>query len=197
MTRIVYCSMSRWIVRLAERIALTATPAPDDGRHRAAVAIVIHDASDGPHVLLMKRAERASDPWSGHISLPGGGHDPGDRDLLATAIREAREELALELEPARLLGNLAPLSPLSAGPHGVEVTPFVFVVDVALAARPGPEAVAAFWLPLSLAASGAIDGTYTYPGTGREFPCWTYEHHVIWGLTWRILCDLLALNNLA
>jgi 8-oxo-dGTP pyrophosphatase MutT (NUDIX family) len=185
--------MSRWVAELATRVTLTATRPPDDGRRRAAVAIVLDDTSEDARVLLMQRAERVGDPWSGHIALPGGGYDSRDADLLATSIREAREELALELDHARMLGNLAPLSPLSAGPHGIEVTPFVFVVDHALDPRPGPEAVAAFWLPLPLAASGALDSTYTFPNTDRQFPAWSYEHHIIWGLTWRILRDLLEL----
>ena len=141
----------------------------------------------------MQRAERDSDRWSGHVSMPGGNAAPDDADLLATAIREAREELGLELEGARLLGNLRPLSPMSSGPLGVEVTPFVFVTEQALEPQLGPEAQAAFWLPLELAASGSLDDTYTYPGTERTFPSWRYESFIIWGLTWRILGDLLAL----
>jgi 8-oxo-dGTP pyrophosphatase MutT (NUDIX family) len=145
----------------------------------------------------MKRVERASDPWSGHISLPGGGYDSRDRDLLATAIREAYEELAIELGDTRLLGNLTTLTPMSSGPHGVEVTPFVFVSTRVLEPRPGPEAVAAFWLPLELAASGALDSTYTYRSSERQFPSWNFEQYVIWGLTWRILRDLLDLAGVA
>jgi 8-oxo-dGTP pyrophosphatase MutT (NUDIX family) len=143
----------------------------------------------------MKRAARTGDPWSSHISLPGGGYDARDADLLATAIRETNEELGIDLSGARLLGNLMTLSPLSAGPSGMEVTPFIFLAQAAIEPRPGPEAEAAFWLPIELATSGALDGTYLYPGTSRAFPCWNYEGHVIWGLTWRILSDLLSLTR--
>ena len=185
--------MSTLVERLAERLRIgDALRPPTDGRRRAAVAAILHDEPPGARVLLMKRIERAGDPWSGHISLPGGGFDARDEDLLATAIRETREELCLELDGAHLLGNLPALSPISSGPAGVEVTPFVFATTAALEPRPGPEAQAAFWLPLELAASGAIDDVYVYPGTTREFPGWRYEGHVIWGLTWRILGDLLA-----
>lgn len=140
----------------------------------------------------MKRIERAGDPWSGHISLPGGRHDPRDPDLLATAIRETREELGIDLTGARLIGRLPALSPLTSGPAGIEVTPFVFVTHAAVEPTPGPEAESAFWLPIELAASGALDDTYTYPGTSATFPSWRYENFTIWGLTWRILGDLLA-----
>jgi 8-oxo-dGTP pyrophosphatase MutT (NUDIX family) len=193
MARIVYCSVSAWIDHLARRATLGECRPPDDGRRRAAVAIVLHDEPAGPRVLLMKRVERAGDPWSGHISLPGGGFKPADGDLLATAIRETREELGLDLDGARLLGRLRALSPLSAGPNGMEVTPFLFATDVALDPQPSPEAETAFWLPLELAASGALDAPYIYPGTQRTFPSWRFERYVIWGLTFRILGDLLAL----
>jgi 8-oxo-dGTP pyrophosphatase MutT (NUDIX family) len=182
------------IERLSDRVKLDAkVKPPDDGRRRAAVAAVLRDVGS-PSVLLMQRAVREGDPWSGHISLPGGGHDARDADLLATAIRETDEELGIDLGAARLLGNLPLLSPFTSGPMGVEVTPFVFVAREPLEPRPGPEAVAAFWLPLDLAASGALDATYTYPGTDRTFKSWNYEGHVIWGLTWRILGDLIALT---
>ena len=153
--------------------------------------MVLHAAAS-PRVLLMKRVERAGDPWSGHISLPGGGYQAEDGDLLVTAIRETREELGIDLHGTRVLGSLPPLHPRIAGPSGIEVTPFVFASEAVLEPVCGPEALAAFWLPLDLAASGALDGTYTYPGSSVAYPCWTYEGHVIWGLTRRILDLVLA-----
>jgi len=156
------------------------------------VAVVLHDEPMGPRVLLMKRAERISDPWSGHISLPGGRYETFDADLLATAIRETHEELSIDLAGARYLGQLKSLHPSSAGPKGIEVTPFVFLAEVALEPMPSAEALAAFWLPLETASAGTLDGTYTYPGSAMTFPSWNYEGHVIWGLTMRILADVLA-----
>ena len=180
--------MSRWLERLVERVSPDTHRAPEPGRPHAAVAALLHD----DRVLLMKRAAREGDPWSGHISLPGGRHDPRDADLLATAIREADEELGLALGDARLLGTLPVLSPFTSGPTGITVTPFVFATERAVEPRLSPEAVAAFWLPLSLAQSGALAHTYTYPGTTRTFPAWKLDDHVIWGLTYRILSDLMG-----
>lgn len=184
---------------LTERLVAKLTPGdPRPGaeeRRRAAVAVLLHDEPIGPRVLLMKRSEREGDPWSGHISLPGGRLDPADADLQATAIRETREELGIDLAGARFLGQLAPLHPRTSGPAGIEVTPFVFLTELAVEPECGPEALAAFWLPLATASSGALDSTYTYPGSAMTFPSWNYEGHVIWGLTWRILGDVLALAN--
>jgi len=149
---------------------------------------VVHD----DRVLLMKRSARDGDPWSGHISLPGGGYQPADHDLHATAIREAREELAIDLAVASWVGTLPALAPLMSGPKGIEVTPFVFAADAQPEPQPSAEAETAFWLPLELAESGALDGTYMYPHLDRVLPCWNFDDHVIWGLTFRILNELLA-----
>ena len=167
---------------------------PSEAKRRAAVAVVLHEAPE-PHVLLMKRAERDGDPWSGHISLPGGRFEPEDVSLLTTAIRESREELAIDLGSMQLLGALPVMHPFTSGPSGIEVTPFVFASSAIVTTECGPEALSSFWLPLDQAASGVLDGTYTYPGTDRQFPSWSYEGHVIWGLTWRILGDVLATSR--
>ncbi len=192
------------IEQLARKLTPGEPPSPLDGKRSAAVAVLLHDVThnlrdvpDDPRVLLMKRAEREGDPWSGHISLPGGRYQASDRDLLVTAIRETHEELNIDLEGARVLGHLPPLHPRTSGPLGIEVTPFVFVTEVSVEPTPGPEALAAFWLPLATAASGSLDGTYAYPNSQMTFPSWNFEGYVIWGLTWRILADLLALARAA
>lgn len=179
------------VERLASRLSLTAPVPPPDGNRRAAVAVVLHDI-DAPRVLLMKRADRIGDPWSGHISLPGGGYSTDDGELLTTAIRETHEELGIELARDQVLGNLSALAPRSTGPTPIEVTPFVFRCATAPTPVCGPEALAAFWLPLDLALSGVLDAPYTYPGSQMTFPSWVYESHVIWGMTRRILDDLVA-----
>lgn len=185
--------MTSFVERLIGRLPLETTHPPDDGHRRAAVAAIVHDAPPfGARVLLMKRIERAGDPWSGHISLPGGGYQHADGDLRTTAIRETHEELGIDVAPLRFVGGLPMTAPFSSGPLGVQVWPFVFAAETAPLATPGPEAVSAFWLPLGAAAAGELDGRYVFPGTDRALPAWIYEGHTVWGLTWRILGDLLA-----
>ncbi|KAH8704234.1 hypothetical protein BGW36DRAFT_370931 [Talaromyces proteolyticus] len=61
-----------------------------------------------PEVLFIKRASRIGDRWTGHVALPGGKRDPEDADDKGTAIREAWEEIGLDLdvEEAIPVGNL-------------------------------------------------------------------------------------------
>jgi 8-oxo-dGTP pyrophosphatase MutT (NUDIX family) len=134
------------------------------------VAALIHDAPQ-PRVLLMKRAERQGDPWSGHISLPGGGyHAHEDESLLDTAIRETREELGFQLTRDQALGNLTALGPRNAGPMPIEVTPFIFRTEVLPEIVVGPEALSAFWLPLDLALLGSLDKPFLYPQLADDVP---------------------------
>lgn len=167
-------------------LAIARGPVPDDGTRRAAVAAIV----EAGRVLCMVRAAREGDPWSGHISLPGGGYHKSDGELLATAIRETHEELGVRLDRARVVGTLPVIHPRTSG-GGIEVTPFVFVPTETVVPELGPEAVGWFWLPLEAARTGAFDGTYRYR-EGMDFPCWNFDGHVIWGMTFRILQDLLA-----
>lgn len=61
-----------------------------------------------PEILFIKRAGRVGDRWSGHVAFPGGRRDPPDVDDRATAIRETREEVGLDLAHRHCLyvGNL-------------------------------------------------------------------------------------------
>src|SRR5688572_23556785 len=112
------------------RAALGARPPRRDapeGVARAAVALLLAPGVDELELLLIRRAERSDDPWSGHMALPGGREDPGDATLLATAVREVREEVGIELNRAMLLGELDDLRPSSA-PARIVVRPFVFAL---------------------------------------------------------------------
>jgi 8-oxo-dGTP pyrophosphatase MutT (NUDIX family) len=185
---------TRFLDRLGAGLLVgPGVPPPADGRRRAAVAALLHDDPAGLRVLLMQRALRAGDPWSGHVSLPGGRHEPGDADLHATAVRETAEELGVDLTASRYLGRLPALHPINAGPRGMEVTPYVFTTATVPAVVPGPEASAAFWLPVDRVLAGELDGSYQHPGTpGLTFPCWRYDDYLVWGLTMRILTDLFS-----
>ncbi len=161
---------------------------------RAAVAMVLR-LSDAPEVLLMRRAERAGDPWSGQVSCPGGRHEPSDPDLLHTARRETHEELGVDLgRDARALGQLAPIQAMGRGKIiPMTVTPFVFVATAPIRPSPSAEATHAFWLPLAAAARGELDDTFVYAHLDPPLtlPCWRYQGEQVWGLTYKMVYTLL------
>ena len=196
-------SMSVIRTRIAAKIAdaaLSTTaelsqPAP---KGRAAVAIVLREVLAGPEILLIRRAERTGDPWSGHMAFPGGREAPSDDSLLATAVRETREELSLDLQSAgTLLGSLQQLPAIARGRStGMVIAPFVFELtrEVALTYKLD-EVSEALWAPLHPLMHGSLRSTIAYDLAGQSmtFPAHDVEGRKVWGLTYRMLEDLFAL----
>jgi 8-oxo-dGTP pyrophosphatase MutT (NUDIX family) len=170
----------------------------EPGQGRAAVAIVLRDVAEGPQVLLIRRAERSGDPWSGHMAFPGGREDARDDNLLATALRETREELSLDLSRAgRLLGALSELPAIARGrATGMTIAPFVFELteDAPLAYKPD-EVSEAVWVPLEPLMRGALRTTIAYEMSGQnlQLPAYDFEGRIVWGLTYRMLDSLFDL----
>src|SRR5260370_1267560 len=79
-------------------------------------------------VHFIRRAEHPQDPWSGQMASPGGRAAPGDADLRATAIREPREEIGVDLPAAaEPLGGLDEVRAMARlRPMNLTITPFVF-----------------------------------------------------------------------
>jgi 8-oxo-dGTP pyrophosphatase MutT (NUDIX family) len=157
----------------------------------AAVAVILAPGPDS--ILLIRRAERAGDPWSGHMALPGGRQDPAEPDLVTTAVRETAEEVGLELRPQHLLGSLDDVVPRTPSLPPVAVRPYVFALDRLPRLRLNTEVAAARWIPLDLLLH---PDTYhsvrlEIRGESREFPAYRLDDSVVWGMTERILSGLL------
>ena len=164
----------------------------DDPLIWAAVAVIL--TPDPDSVLLIRRAERAGDPWSGHMALPGGRQDPADHDLVATAVRETREEVGLALRPDQLAGSLDDVVPRTPVLPPIAVRPYVFVVDRRPELVLNPEVAAADWVPLDLLLRPETYHTVRFEirGESREFLAYRVQEAVVWGMTERILSGLLG-----
>jgi 8-oxo-dGTP pyrophosphatase MutT (NUDIX family) len=169
-----------------------------EGQSEAAVALLLRPA-DQLELLLIRRAEFTGDPWSGHVALPGGRRDPCDTDLLATARREAEEEVGVPVQhESGIIGSLDELSPGSPLLPPIVIAPFVLAVPPETVAQPDPREVqAAIWVPLDALRAGAAASEVPIDlPTGRtNFPCLVYEDYVVWGLTYRILQQFLFLTR--
>lgn len=178
---------------LARRLAVRpGRRVPDEpGVARAAVALVLRPAAEA-EALFVHRADRPADPWAGHVALPGGRADPGDVDLLDTARRELREETAIELDRADVLGRLDDIRPVSAHLPPVAVTPFVAWLDRPVRVRESAELAGHFWVPVSTLQDPGRRTTLRRAGPPeRLFPAIAYGERAIWGLTFRIVEDFL------
>lgn len=179
---------------LARRPGSRAGAGPETPR--ASVALVLRPGPAELELLLIKRAEREGDPWSGHMALPGGRRDPADRDEQATAVRETREEVGIDLAGRGVaLGRLDDLGPRGGAPR-IVVSPFVFGAPAGTVATPNHEVDAAVWIPLRELAHPDAATEFlleTVTGDPRRFPAIGTRGYVIWGMTHRILDGFLAL----
>ncbi len=166
------------------------------GEPEAAVAIVQASRPE-ESVLLMRRAEREGDSWSGHWSFPGGRRDPVDLDLLNTALRELEEECGIRLRRDQMQMPL-PLTTARrrVGPF-LMVAPFVFRIDYQMPAIPDPrETARAEWVPMSLLTDPARHCLRPVPGVAPEvlFPSIDLTGAPLWGFTYRLITEWLGLG---
>ena len=161
----------------------------------AAVAIV-HAGEPEPSILLIRRADREGDPWSGHWSFPGGRRDREDLDLLQTALRKLAEECGIHLGRERLGETLAPTLAGRRVGRFVLVAPFSFGVDAELPTLLDPrEAVEALWIPRRVLLDPARHGLRAVPGLPPHmlFPSVKLNDAPLWGFTYRVITDWLGL----
>ena len=179
---------------LRARLTPPKPTAPKPGFVETSVAVIL---SPGHEILFIRRAERAGDPWSGHIGLPGGRREASDGDLLDTARRETREEIGVELPAGALLGALDDLEPSTPSMPPLLIRPFVFGLDPRPAAGVSDEVADSFWIPLDSLHAVRASTTVVLRGKPLEVPCFRVpglpDGLVVWGLTYRILNGLLPL----
>ncbi len=163
------------------------------GYHEAAVLVpIVVEPGAGERLLFIVRPETMR-AHAGQVAFPGGRRDPGDRDLAATALREAEEELGILPSSVRVLGELDD----EPTPSQFVITPVVARVDGPLTLRHAAgEVQHAFFADLALLADPARYST----GAERELLGVRYAMHQyswaefqIWGATARIVHQLFAL----
>lgn len=138
-------------------------------------------------VLLQRRASTLSS-HPGQVSFPGGGRDPGDRDIIATALREAEEETGLDPSGVEILGVL-PEIPLAVSNH--RVTPVLgwWTTPSKVAAVDHAETVEVFRVPVAQLLDPATRFTsVTSRGDDRfTAPAFDVDGTIVWGFTAMVL----------
>ena len=175
------------------------SPTASDFPARAAVTLFLRPDGSGrsAEILFIKRAQRAGDPWSGHLALPGGREEAEDATILDVAVREAVEEVGIDVRAGgRPLGWLPPFTPASARIPRIVVMPLVARAPDGAVPRLQPEEVdAAFWMSLDSLRDGGKTARvrFTMEGAVREFPAYPSPHGPIWGITERIISGFISL----
>ncbi len=165
---------------------------------RSAVAMILQQRDSELHILMIKRAEREGDRWSGHMAFPGGRMETDDAHGFATALRETEEEIGLSLTPDdRYMGRLSDLRARPRRGLGMAVSPFVFLLEREVDFAPNYEVDEVVWVPLAFLADAGNREQMIWQRRILRFrlPCYNYDGRCIWGLSLRMLDELLGLPS--
>eukprot|EP00803_Ostreobium_quekettii_P011427 evm.model.scf_1198EXC.1 EVM.evm.TU.scf_1198EXC.1 scf_1198EXC:4690-8120(+) len=151
----------------------------------------VQDEDGSVVVLLTVRSTQVS-THKGEVCLPGGKRDEGDQDDLATALREANEELGLDPNDVEVLGRLRPF--LSR--HNLSVTPIVGTIPDNFSPEPNSAEVASvFRIALATFLSEETHSHLDsqYDGQDVRYHYFQHQSNTIWGLTAEILIEVAKL----
>jgi 8-oxo-dGTP pyrophosphatase MutT (NUDIX family) len=181
----------QWSMASSDRAAkgFPRVPRPDSAN--AAVLILLYPRDGKINTVFIQRPDYDG-VHGGQISFPGGKKEPGDRDMIETAVREAAEEIAIIPADVEIIGKLTPLYiPVS----NINVTPVAGWSERRPAFSPDPGEVD-FIIEAELDAFFNPEIVKTKPwlvrGESLNVKYFDYSGHVIWGATAMILHELLT-----
>ena len=180
-----------------DRLSVVESPEDPVPSKRAAVAITVRSGVSGPEILMIQRAVRQGDPWSGHMGFPGGRKDESDASDMACAKRETREEIGFDLD---VYGELVcQLSDVNTGWRAdrpeMLVAPFVFKVGSTPVFELNHEVDDTLWVPLSFLLNDANRSRHQWDWRGEvlESDAFTFDDRLIWGLSLMMIDELLQI----
>jgi 8-oxo-dGTP pyrophosphatase MutT (NUDIX family) len=182
----------RFFGKLREALSPVATSEPPvPGLRSAGVLVPLRDVGGEVTVTLARRTERVPH-HKGQICFPGGSRDPGDRDLLGTALREAEEELGIRGSDVELLGAMERVPTVTGfciQPYVARIPPDArFHLDAFEVAETFDAPLSAFTDFSRYRAAGT-----TFLGKPYMVYFLDYDRFTIWGATARILHSLAEL----
>ncbi|RPE03120.1 CoA pyrophosphatase [Candidatus Pantoea deserta] len=173
--------ITRFILQQPERSSL-----PPAGRQAAVLVPVVARETPG---LLLTRRSRELRKHAGQVAFPGGMQDASDASLVATALREAHEEVGIAPDEVKVIGQLAPVTSST----GFRVTPVVGIISPDIKLQINPDEVeSAFEMPLEEALRLNRYASLEIHRAGQRHPVWLsiYQEYLVWGMTAGIIRSL-------
>ncbi len=168
------------------KLPTALNPISDEQGANAAVALLLKPKRNDFDLLLVKRVESPSDPWSGQMALPGGKREPKDTNLKATVIRETLEETGIMLDERRFLGVLGAV-PSEPKPD-FKILPFVVLLEDEPKLKLNKAELETFiWVPYEevVQSKGTVEFSF------GKVPAYIFADGIVWGVTYRILSEFV------
>jgi 8-oxo-dGTP pyrophosphatase MutT (NUDIX family) len=182
----------QWIMASSDRMVRDFPRVAGDDARIAAILILLYPVNGSVHTVFMQRPDY-NGVHGGQISFPGGKKEPYDKDIIATALREAHEETGVSVSGITVIDKLTPLFiPVS----NMVVTPVVaWTEEKPVFSHHAEEVVFLFDAELRRFLDPAIIKVKPMLIRGEQINVkyYDYEGNVIWGATAMMLNELLAI----
>jgi 8-oxo-dGTP diphosphatase len=168
------------------RLPKALKPISDEQDANAAVALLLKPRRGDFDLLLVKRVESPSDPWSGQMALPGGKREPKDSSLKDTVMRETWEETGVALGKCRFLGVL---DAVRSEPKPVfKILPFVVLLEAEPELKLNKAELETFiWVPYE----GVVQSKGIVEFSFGKVPAYIFADAIVWGVTYTILSEFV------
>ena len=172
---------------LKERLAQHEPRRINQPELKEAAVLLAITAEQQPRIVLTRRSETVS-THRGEVAFPGGKRDPEDESIVATALREAHEEIGLHSSQVQVIGELDQV----VSRFGFLITPVLAVIPPSLDHVPHlAELDAIFEVPLEFFGQPPEE---FFEKERFRIPTYDYEGFRIWGITAMIIAEML--NNI-
>lgn len=181
------------IPKIKENLSSYKPSGPIIGLPQAAVLILLHETSEDLNVIYCLRSNNLP-THAGEVAFPGGKREEKDETLRETALREAQEEVNLELKDVEVLGEISSVQ----SRFGLSVTPYIGILKSNTLIADGKEIAEVFSVPLNFIKNNMQKEQKSENWDNKKvfFPFFEFENKMVWGLTAYMTVEFLKLLDI-
>ena len=181
------------IPKIKENLSSYKPSGPIVGLPQAAVLILLHETSEDLNLIYCLRSNNLP-THAGEVAFPGGKREEKDETLRNTALREAQEEVNLELKDVEVLGEISSVQ----SRFGLSVTPYIGILKNNSLIADGKEIAEVFSVPLNFIKNNMQKEQKSENWDNKKvfFPFFEFENKMVWGLTAYMTVEFLKLLDI-
>ena len=181
------------IPKIKENLSSYKPSGPIVGLPQAAVLILLHETSEDLNLIYCLRSNNLP-THAGEVAFPGGKREEKDETLRDTALREAQEEVNLELKDVEVLGEISSVQ----SRFGLSVTPFIGILKNNTLIADRKEIAEVFSVPLNFIKNNMQKEQKSENWDNKKvfFPFFEFENKMVWGLTAYMTVEFLKLLDI-